>query len=77
MALAFLSLFIVFLYLQRPSKYKIQLKQRAAYLGHPEKLYGAEIGKIIATDLKAVGINIDIAPDVDVNVNPLNPIIIC
>jgi len=47
----------------------------AAYLGHPEAAYSTKIGKIIATDLKAVGINVDFAPDVDVNVNPLNPVI--
>lgn len=47
----------------------------AAYLGQPEKSYARDIGKIIATDLKAVGINVDFAPDTDVNVNPLNPVI--
>lgn len=47
----------------------------AAYLGHPQVPYSTEIGKMMAADLKAVGININFAPDVDVNVNPLNPII--
>ena len=47
----------------------------AAYLGRPSQSYGTMVGKIIAIDLKAVGINVDFAPDVDVNVNPLNPVI--
>lgn len=47
----------------------------AAYLGDPKKPYSRKIGKMIAKDLKAVGINTDFAPDVDVNVNPLNPVI--
>lgn len=47
----------------------------AAYLGRPKAPYATAIGKMIATNLKAVGINIDFAPDVDVNVNPLNPVI--
>lgn len=45
----------------------------AAHLGHPQEAYGSEVGHIIARNLKAVGINMDFAPDVDVNVNPLNP----
>lgn len=47
----------------------------AAYLGHPEEPYSAKIGKVIAMDLKMVGINVDFAPDIDVNVNPFNPVI--
>ena len=47
----------------------------AANLGNPDRNYSAETGKIIGADLKAVGINTDFAPDVDVNVNPLNPVI--
>jgi len=47
----------------------------AAYFGDKEKSYATEVGKYLARDLKAVGINIDFAPDVDVNVNPLNPVI--
>lgn len=47
----------------------------AASLGNPDKNYSAKVGKIIGKDLKAVGINTDFAPDVDVNVNPLNPVI--
>lgn len=47
----------------------------AAYLGHQQDIYSSKIGKVIADDLKAVGINVDFAPDVDVNVNPLNPVI--
>lgn len=35
----------------------------AAYLGSPDILYSAAVRKIIATDLKAVGINTDLAPD--------------
>jgi len=47
----------------------------AAYLGNANSTYSADVGKILATNLKAVGININFAPDVDVNVNPLNPVI--
>lgn len=47
----------------------------AAYLGNPQKTYSAAVGSALAADLKAVGINTDFAPDVDVNVNPLNPVI--
>ena len=47
----------------------------AAAFGEPGISYTAAVGKIIAMDLKAVGINTDFAPDVDVNINPLNPVI--
>ena len=47
----------------------------AASLGNPDINYSAVVAEIIATDLKAAGINTDFAPDVDVNVNPLNPVI--
>ncbi|WP_347251852.1 glycoside hydrolase family 3 protein [Legionella sp.] len=47
----------------------------AAHLGQPEEPYNSKIAKVMAKNLKAVGISIDFAPDVDVNVNPLNPII--
>lgn len=47
----------------------------AAYLGAPEEPYAAQVGRAIARNLKAVGINVDFAPDVDVNINPLNPVI--
>jgi beta-N-acetylhexosaminidase len=47
----------------------------AAYLGQPNINYSKQIGKVLANDLKAVGINIDFAPDVDVNLNPANPVI--
>lgn len=46
----------------------------AAYLGRTDD-YATQIGKTIATDLKVLGINVDFAPDSDVNVNPLNPVI--
>jgi beta-N-acetylhexosaminidase len=42
-------------------------------LGSPK--IGFEFGQVLAKELKAVGINIDFAPVVDVNSNPKNPII--
>lgn len=42
-------------------------------LGSPK--IGFEFGQVLAKELKAVGINIDFAPVVDVNSNPSNPII--
>jgi len=45
----------------------------AAFRSHPEFAY--QVGKILGQELQAVGINIDFAPDVDVNVNPQNPVI--
>lgn len=47
----------------------------AAYLAHPEYQYTQKVASVIANGLQAVGINIDFAPDIDVNVNPLNPVI--
>lgn len=32
-------------------------------------------GKVIGEELKALGINVDFAPDLDVNINPSNPVI--
>ncbi|GEM_PF-53524 len=47
----------------------------AAYLGNKKLSYSADAASIMAINLKAIGINVNFAPDVDVNVNPLNPII--
>ncbi len=47
----------------------------AASLGNKGKSYSGEVGKTTAINLKAVGINTNFAPDVDVNSNPLNPVI--
>lgn len=47
----------------------------AAYLGQANRSYSEEVGRTFAMNLKAVGIHIDFAPAVDVNVNPLNPVI--
>ena len=47
----------------------------AASLGKPNQVYGRKVGQFLAADLKAVGINTNFAPDVDVNSNPLNPVI--
>jgi len=38
-------------------------------------LYAYRIGRALGEQLKLVGINVDNAPDVDVNVNPNNPVI--
>jgi len=37
--------------------------------------YATEVGSVLATELKALGINVNFAPTVDVNVNPENPVI--
>ncbi len=47
----------------------------AAHLGHPDAAFTSRVSQIIALDIKAVGLNVDFAPDVDVNVNPQNPVI--
>lgn len=47
----------------------------AATLGTPDRSFIAEIAKTLAIDVKAVGFNMNFAPDVDVNVNPQNPVI--
>lgn len=47
----------------------------AAYLGKPGLPYVSQVAAIMATNLKAVGININLAPDIDVNVNSQNPVI--
>ncbi|MED1202278.1 glycoside hydrolase family 3 protein [Heyndrickxia acidicola] len=45
-------------------------------LGAARSNYFAEkTGRIIGTELKSLGINMDFAPDLDVNVNPENPVI--
>lgn len=37
--------------------------------------YAAQVGNIIASELKALGINLNFSPDVDININPDNPVI--
>lgn len=39
----------------------------------PQEAY--KVGKAIGEELKAIGINEDFAPDLDVNINPFNPVI--
>lgn len=39
----------------------------------PEKVY--EMAKVVATELKALGVNINLAPVLDINNNPQNPVI--
>lgn len=62
-----------------PAKYTVNfpgnMATAAAYLGKPGTPYAAAIGKTLGSNLKSLGINIDFAPDVDVNANPLNPVI--
>lgn len=52
------------------------MAQSAAYLGGSVSIADLEmLGTICAGDLAAIGINWDLAPVVDVNVNPKNPVI--
>ena len=44
-----------------------------AATGDPQNAY--DTGNIISTELKALGFNLDYAPDMDVNTNPSNPVI--
>lgn len=37
--------------------------------------YASEVGQIMGSELKHLGINMDLAPDLDVNINPDNPVI--
>jgi beta-N-acetylhexosaminidase len=37
--------------------------------------YAAQVGKVIASELNSLGINLNFAPDVDININPDNPVI--
>ncbi|WP_340680125.1 glycoside hydrolase family 3 N-terminal domain-containing protein [Paraglaciecola sp.] len=46
----------------------------ATYAQHGEK-FATSSGEIIAKELLALGFNVNFAPTVDVNVNPLNPVI--
>lgn len=39
----------------------------------PEEAY--KVGKATGEELKAIGINVDFAPDLDCNINPFNPVI--
>ncbi len=52
---------------------KFPPQENLGVLGSPK--IGFEFGQILARECKAVGINIDFAPVVDVNSNPSNPII--
>ncbi|KZN55150.1 hypothetical protein N474_16910 [Pseudoalteromonas luteoviolacea CPMOR-2] len=46
----------------------------ATYQKHGDK-YATEVATIIAKELLSLGINVNFAPTVDVNANPLNPVI--
>lgn len=46
----------------------------ASYAAHGTK-FAAAVGQVLADELLALGINVNFAPTVDVNVNPLNPVI--
>ncbi|KZN43847.1 glycoside hydrolase family 3 protein [Pseudoalteromonas luteoviolacea] len=46
----------------------------ATYPQHGDK-YATEVATVIAKELSSLGINVNFAPTVDVNANPLNPVI--
>ena len=46
----------------------------ATYASHGTR-YATEVGQVLADELLALGINVNFAPTVDVNVNPQNPVI--
>jgi len=46
----------------------------ATYAAHGIK-FAAEVGKVLADELLPLGINLNFAPTIDVNVNPQNPVI--
>jgi len=46
----------------------------ATYATHGDK-FARKVGKVLGTELKALGINVNHGPDIDVNVNPENPVI--
>ncbi|MGP9802871.1 beta-N-acetylhexosaminidase [Rheinheimera sp. NSM] len=46
----------------------------ATYAAHGTK-FAAEVGKVLADELLPLGINLNFAPTIDVNVNPQNPVI--
>ncbi|MDP2716639.1 beta-N-acetylhexosaminidase [Rheinheimera sp.] len=46
----------------------------ATYAAHGTKFAG-EVGKVLADELLPLGINLNFAPTIDVNVNPQNPVI--
>lgn len=46
----------------------------ATFAEHGTK-YAAEVGRVLADELLPLGINVNFAPTIDVNVNPLNPVI--
>ncbi|AST26428.1 hydrolase [Ralstonia pseudosolanacearum] len=47
----------------------------AAYLGAADAALAHDEGRVLASELAAVGMNVNFAPVVDVNSNPLNPVI--
>lgn len=47
----------------------------AAYLGAADAALASDEGRVLASELAAVGMNVNFAPVVDVNSNPLNPVI--
>lgn len=47
----------------------------AAYKGNANHDYAYQVGQVLGEEVKSLGINVDFAPDVDVNSNPKNPII--
>ena len=46
----------------------------ATYAKHGDK-YARQVGQVLGSELNALGINVNHGPDVDVNVNPDNPVI--
>ncbi len=46
-----------------------------ATYSHKGHYYAQQVGRILAKELKALGINLNFAPDVDINSNPENPVI--
>lgn len=47
----------------------------AAYEGNPKNNYAFQVAHSIGEEIRALGFNVNFAPDVDVNSNPNNPII--
>ena len=47
----------------------------AAYQATRDSGLARDSGRVLAAEIRAVGFNVNFAPDVDVNSNPLNPVI--
>ncbi|TCV94819.1 beta-N-acetylhexosaminidase [Luteibacter rhizovicinus] len=47
----------------------------AAYLGSGDAGFAVRQGEVLATEMASLGLNVNFAPTVDVNSNPLNPVI--